>query len=429
MKNFLKKLVQKALAVLARAIIKKYQPQIIGITGSVGKTSTKQAIFKVLALKFNVRQNIKNYNNEIGLPLTIIGAGSGGRSVWGWLGVFMRALVLLAWRDKNYPKILVLEMAVDRVGDMKYLTDLAPCQIGVVTNISPVHLEFFKTLERIAKEKSVMVSHLDKNGWAVLNCDNHYVCDMEQVVKGRVIKYGITSEQAQVRASEIIISKDSGERVAGLSFKLSYQGSTVPVLLPNILGEHLVYAALAAAAVGVINGMNLLEISEALRLFEAPKGRMRLLAGIKNTFIIDDSYNAGPESMAAALSVLGQLNVLGKKIAVLGDMLELGEYTVEAHQNIGALAAANKIDSLITVGERARLIGEKAKELGLRSEDIFNFSDAETAGCFIQDRIETGDFILVKGSQGMRMEKIVKEIMAEPLKAKDLLVRQDKPWS
>ena len=128
MKNFLKKLVQKALAVLARAIIKKYQPQIIGITGSVGKTSTKQAIFKVLALKFNVRQNIKNYNNEIGLPLTTIGAGSGGRSVWGWLGVFMRGLVLLAWRDKNYPKILVLEMAVDRVGDMKYLTDLAPAK-------------------------------------------------------------------------------------------------------------------------------------------------------------------------------------------------------------------------------------------------------------------------------------------------------------
>lgn len=429
MKKFLKKIVQKTLALLARAILRKYRPKVIGVTGSVGKTSTKQAIFKVLSLKFNVRQNIKNYNNEIGLPLTIIGASSGGRSIWGWLGVLIKALVLLAWRDKNYPKILVLEMAVDRAGDMKYLTDLAPCDISVVTNISPVHLEFFKTLDRIAKEKSVIISHLGKNDWAVLNGDNRHVAEMEQLVKGRVIKYGVTNDQAQIRASEVVISKDIGQQVVGLSFKLSYQGSTVPVLLPNILGEHLIYAALAAAAVGIINGMNLLEISEALRLFEAPKGRMHLLAGIKNTFIIDDSYNAGPDSMVAALAVLGKLNVLQKKVAVLGDMLELGEYTVEAHQNIGKLVAENRINILITVGERAKIIASEAEKCGISPENIFSFSDSESAGRFIQDRIEQGDFILVKGSQGMRMEKIVKEIMAEPLKAKELLVRQDKPWS
>lgn len=428
MKNLLKKAAQRMLRVFAKAILKKYKPQVVGVTGSVGKTSTKEAIYAVLSYKFNVRRNIKNYNNEIGLPLTIIGAGSGGRSIWNWLGVFIKALTMLIWRDKSYPEILVLEMAVDRVGDMKYLTDLAPCDIGVVTNVSPVHLEFFKSLERIAKEKSVMVSHIDKNGWGVLNSDNSYVCEMRQVVRGRALTYGIDNKESDVRASEIVVSRGGEKKLAGLSFKLIYQGSTVPVLLPNILGEHLIYAALAAAGIGIIKGMNMVEISEALRLFEAPKGRMHLLDGIKNTFIIDDTYNAGPDSMAAALKVLGRLETAGRKFAVLGDMLELGEYTAEAHAQIGRQVAENKIDFLITVGERSRIIADLAEKSGMVKDNIFSFSDTERAGRFLQDRIEQGDFILIKGSQGMRMEKITKEIMAEPMKAKELLVRQEKPW-
>lgn len=427
MKSILKKIVQKILRILAKAILKKYRPAIIGVTGSVGKTSTKEAIFTVLLPKFNVRRNIKNYNNEIGLPLTIIGASSGGRSVWGWLGVFVKALVILIWPEKRYPEILILEMAVDRLGDMKYLTALAPCQVGVVTNVGPVHLEFFGTIEKIAKEKSVMASHLDKNGWAVLNCDNKYVGEMEQVVKGRVLTYGIDNKAA-VRALEIKISQNQDKEVVGLNFKLSYGGSTVPVFLPNILGEHFIYAALAAASVGIIFDMNLLEISEALRLFVAPKGRMHLISGIKNTFIIDDTYNAGPDSMKAALGLLGRLQISRQKFAVLGDMLELGEYTIEAHRQIGQEVVKNKINILITIGERARTIATEAERQGMDSDNVFTFSEAERAGLFLQDRIEMGDFILIKGSQGMRLEKIVKEIMAEPLKAKELLVRQEEPW-
>ncbi|MFA5029301.1 MAG: UDP-N-acetylmuramoyl-tripeptide--D-alanyl-D-alanine ligase [Patescibacteria group bacterium] len=427
--KFFKKIVQKILRLLARLILNKYQPEIIGITGSFGKTSTKEAIYTVLSKRFNVRENIKNYNNEIGLPLTIIGAGSGGRSVWGWVGVFAKALVLLIWKDKRYPEILVLEMAVDRVGDMKYLTDLAPCKIGVVTNIGPVHLEFFKTLERIAKEKSVIVSQLTTNGWAILNADNDYVRQMAEETKARIMTYGILEKDTSIRASEIIISQNNQEEIAGLSFKLSYRGSTVPVFLPNILGEHLIYAALAAAAIGLVYEMNLLEISEALRLFKAPSGRMNLLVGIKQTKIIDDSYNAGPDSMLAALKVLGKINGGGRKIAVLGDMLELGDYTDEGHRQVGAEVVKNKIDILITVGERARTIAAESQRQGLDSDLIFNFSDTERAGSFLQERMEEGDLVLVKGSQGMRMEKIVKEIMAEPLRAKELLVRQEKPWN
>ncbi len=178
MKSFLKKLLQLHLAMVAKAILKKYQPDIIGVTGSVGKTTSKDAIYAVLSHKFPARRNVKNYNNEIGLPLTIIGAETGGNSLLGWLSVFAKAAGLLLARDKNYPRILVLEMGVDRVGDMKYLTALAPCKAGVVTSVAPVHLEYFKTLERIAREKSVIVTHLKKDGWAILNGDNEYILGM-----------------------------------------------------------------------------------------------------------------------------------------------------------------------------------------------------------------------------------------------------------
>lgn len=424
----MKKLVQRILSLLAKLILKKYQPDIIGVTGSFGKTSAKEAIYTVLSEKFNVRQNIKNYNNEIGLPLTIIGAGSPGRSVFGWLGVFIKALFLLVWRKKKYPEILVLEMAVDRPGDMAYLTNLAPCKIGVITAIGPVHLEFFKTLERIIKEKSIIISHLDKNSWAILNCDNEYVSELDKLTKARIITYGLINNKADVKASQIVVSQGRAGKISGLSFKLSYGGSTVPVLLPNILGEHLIYAALSAAAVGQVYNLNLVDIAQALKTFKAPKGRLNLIEGIKNTYIIDDTYNAGPDSTLAALNVLGKITVTGRKFAVLGDMLELGDYTEAGHRQVGAAVFNNQIDYLITVGEKAKVIASEAERQGLNRDNIFTFSDVARAGRLVQTMIESGDFILIKGSQGMRMEKVVKEIMAEPLKAGELLVRQDEEW-
>ncbi|NCN07498.1 UDP-N-acetylmuramoyl-tripeptide--D-alanyl-D-alanine ligase [Candidatus Falkowbacteria bacterium] len=421
-------LVQWFLAKLAKLILKKYNPDIIGVTGSFGKTSAKEAIYTVLSSKFNVRRNIKNYNNEIGLPLTIIGTSSGGRSVGGWLVVFVKALALIIWRDKNYPEILVLEMAVDHPGDMTYLTNLAPCKIGVVTGVGPVHIEYFKTIEKIAKEKSVMVSHINKNGWVVLNCDNEYVCEMTKATRSRISSYGIVNHDVDIKASEILMSQHEDGQISGLSFKLFYKGSSVPVLLPNILGEHLIYAALAAASIGRIYDMNMVDIASALRTFRAPKGRMNLIVGIKNTYIIDDTYNAGPDSVLAALNVLGKIAIDHHKFAVLGDMLELGDFTESSHRDVGKAVCNNKIDYLITVGDKSKFIASEAEKQGLDKDNIFVFSSVEKAGLFLQDKMEEGDFILVKGSQGMRMEKIVKEVMAEPLKAQELLVRQDEKW-
>ena len=429
----MKKIIQWKLKILAKLILAKYQPEIIGITGSVGKTSAKEAIAAVLATKFNLRKNIKNYNNEIGLPLTIIGADSAGKSIFGWLAVFIRGLKLIFLTDKNFPKILVLEMAADRPGDLSYLMSIVKCRIGVITRIGPVHLEHFGSLEKVQQEKSILVKKLAKTAWAVLNYDDEKVIALTKVTPAQVLTYGLTAG-AQIRAQELSFSynglANQNNHISGTSFKLSYAGSAVPVFLAQALGEPNVYAVLAAAAVGIIYGFNLVEISQALKKYSSPKGRLKIIAGIKQTLIIDDTYNASPQSSQQALEILSQIPITApaSRYAVLGDMLELGSISEEAHQQIGKLVVKLKIDKLIIVGERARDIARGAISAGMSADQIFYFADCQSAGLFIQARIKPGDLILVKGSQGIRMEKIVKEIMAEPLRAKELLVRQGSEW-
>lgn len=426
----MKKIVQKILYVLAKAVLQKYKPDVVGITGSMGKTSTKEAIFAVLSNRFRVRQNLKNYNNELGVPLSILGAESGFKSIFKWLGVFLHGIKLILFRDKNYPQILVLEMGADHPGDIKYLTDLAPCKVGVVTGIGPAHLEFFESVDKIVKEKRIIISHLKEDGFAILNRDDEKVYEMREKTKAKVLTYGFHAD-AGVRAMEEGIV-GHGVKIEGVNFKLSYAGSVVPIFLPGVLGKQHIYAALAGAAVGIIYGMNLVEISEGLKNYKAPKGRMNLVPGIKNTLIIDDTYNASPIPTIAALEVLQFIRLPAeddKKFAVLGDMLELGSFSEEGHKQVGRAAAKSGIDYLVTVGERSRDIARAAFEAGMSEDKISNFSTPEEAGLFVQNKMKQGDVVLVKGSQGMRMEKVVKELMAEPLRACELLVRQENEWA
>ncbi len=433
MRNLAKKILESILRLLAEAILDKYHPQVVAITGSVGKTSTKDAIYTVLAPKFKVRKNLKNYNNEIGIPVSIIGAESGGKSLIKWLGVFLKALALIIFKGKNYPEILVLEMGADHPGDIKYLMSFVPVKIGVVTAVAPVHLEFFKTLENIEEEKSQLISNLAKGGFAVLNNDDPRVLQMAQKTSAKVITFGF-SANSQIRASGAEISRqfDSNNilKIQGVSFKLNYRDKIAPVLLPNVLGEHIIYTALAAIAVGIIYNLNLEEIIKNLKNFELPKGRMNLIKGIKNTLIIDDTYNSSPFAVTKALYQLGQIKFKSpvKKIAVLGDMLELGSYTEQGHQEVGEAVVRYGIDYLVTVGEMSRDIVRGALKKRMGKDHCFNFKNSVEAGKFLQQRISPGDLILVKGSQGMRMERTVKEIMAEPQRAQELLVRQEKPW-
>jgi UDP-N-acetylmuramoyl-tripeptide--D-alanyl-D-alanine ligase len=453
MNNLLKKLLEKKLKFLAKRILNKYQPDVIGITGSVGKTSTKEAIYTVLSGKFACRKNIKNYNNEIGVPLTVIGAESGRKSIFAWIGIFFKAMGLII-RNKPYPKILILEMAADKPGDLEYLTDFIPLKVAVITAIAPVHLETFSKIENIVKEKSQLVVALEKDGFALLNADDELVIGMKEKTKATLSTYGFGAE-AEVKAYEPSLSFSEagldglGKRtLRGLSFKVSYQGSTTPFFLPGVLGEYQVYCALAAVAVGIAYGLNLVNISESLKNFKSPAGRMNLIQGIKGTLIIDDSYNSSPQAALAALSVLEKINleeeiperlmpdVLKKlghdgkrflKFAVLGDMAELGEFTEEGHQVVGE-KAAGIVDVLITVGEKGKIIARQAIKKGMHEVSVFSFDYALDAGKFLQDRIHKGDIILAKGSQVARMEKVVKEIMAEPMRAAELLCRQGKEW-
>ncbi len=426
----MKRLLKLKLKILARLILKKYKPVIVGITGSIGKTSTKEAIYHVLSAKLPVRMTFKNYNNEIGLPLTIIGAPSAGRSLSRWLSVFCRALAILLWRDKDYPRVLVLEMGVDRPGDMGYLLSIAPANIGVMTGVSYSHLEYFGSLNNIKKEKQVLIERLSSQGLAVLNADNAAALEMAGLSRARTLTYGL-KPGANLQAQDLSFNYTKGDyELSGLSFKLNYNGSIVPVQMSEVMSETAVYAALAAAAVATNFRFNLVEIAQRLSDFSLPPGRMNLLPGIKHSFIIDDSYNSSPEAVLAALKVLSEakLDAGADKYAVLGDMLEIGHYSEEGHRLVGARLAELGGLQLAAVGERARDIVRGAKEAGLDDGQIFYFERAEEAGRFLQNRIKAGDLVLVKGSQGVRLEKAVKELMAEPDRASELLVRQGPEW-
>ncbi len=431
-----KSILQIILAFLARRVIRAYDPVIVGVTGSVGKTSTRGAIRAVLAKRFSVRTAEKNYNNEIGLPLTILGVRHHGRNVLGWMAAFLGVLVRLSLKRGEYPEVLILEYGIDRPGDMDVLISIARPDVAVVTRIGdiPVHVEFFKDSQSLAEEKAKLISALRDNGYVVLNRDDAVVFSMRGKTKANIVSYG-KSLNADVRImhSELRMKheEDFGDMPDGMLFKIQYKGKVTSAFLPHGVGTPQLYAAGAACAVGLIMKMDIAEIVDACMTYEPPPGRLNILRGIKNSFLIDDTYNAAPESMREALSLLRILPAK-RKIAVLGDMLEIGRFSEDAHRDVGR-AASEFVDILLTVGPRARFIGDEMKALrsakrGVGTEKIFSFVNSISAGKMLQSLIRPGDLVLIKGSQGMRMERIVEEVMAYPEHIKKLLVRQEEYW-
>ncbi|HTK04086.1 MAG TPA: UDP-N-acetylmuramoyl-tripeptide--D-alanyl-D-alanine ligase [Candidatus Eisenbacteria bacterium] len=419
----MRKMLENKLAMYAKAVLRREKPHVVAVTGSVGKSSAKEAIAVVLGKRFRVRASQKNYNTEIGLPLAVLGLPSGEGSALKWMGIMWRAMGKAMTKDPDYPKVLVLEMALQHPGDIAKLCDIAPPDVGVVTAIGESHLEFMGSVENIIKEKRVVIERLPKEGFAVLNRDDEKVWAMRAKTKAKVISYGF-HEEADVRVlRDSIAYACSPDRECGMHFKMVAGGATMPVFLPHVLGKHGIYAALAAAAVGLAKDMNLVEVSDSLGLYSPPPGRLRYIPGIKHTVLIDDTYNASPTSTLAALEVLRDIPMPDtvKRFAVLGDMLELGTGSEDGHRNVGR-KAAECADVLVLVGERMRDAMKSAKEAGAGEDRTFWFATPEEAGRFVQERMKMGDYILVKGSRGMRMEKVVKEVMAEPLDADRLLV-------
>ena len=415
---------EKILGFAARTILKKYNPVVIGITGSVGKSSAKEAVFAVLSSKFRVRKNEKNYNNEIGIPLTIIGSESGNGSILKWIKVFLKFVAVIVFPVK-YPEILVLEMGVDRPGDMEYLLSFVDPKIGIITNISGSHLEFFKSIDHILKEKGKLIKNLPDDGLAVLNADDDRLFAFKDKIKAPVTLFGM-SDNSEIKATDVGFNSNNFEP-QGLSFKLNYDGKIIPIRLPNILAPHLVYAALSAVAVGIFFKMNLVEIGEALQKFAPPLGRMNLVEGVNNSYIIDDAYNSSPASALAALDVMKNLRAV-RKIAVLGDMLELGGKSNEKHKEVLMQAFKNGINLFFVAGDRMKKAAGELEMQGKLSGKVFYFDDPEYLGIDLKNKLRAGDLVLVKGSQGMRMEKAAKEIIANVKEAERLLCRQSRDW-
>lgn len=425
----------RVLAKLAQLIIVKYQPSIVTVTGSYGKSSTKEAVYAVLKDNAPSGRSQGSYNNELGLPLAILGESSPGRSVVGWLRLYFKAIHLLLINDASYPKVLVLEMGADKPGDIAQLVKIAPPQVSVLTAISNVHRENYKSLDDIATEKRTLINSLGDRGVAILNADDKLVASTVVPRGVKVLTYGVHT-LADVRGSEprLWFTMKNGEVSGGVRFKIEYAGSVIPLQVPGTLGEPVMYAALAAFAVGVARGGNPLDVARALDNYQPLPGRLRLLNGIKDTAIIDDSYNASPDAMRAAIAVLCDEVFAGhRKVAVLGDMRELGAVSDESHAEIGVYVASHNIDLLVTVGARAKGIANSATEAGMPIERVVSFDDAVSAGKYVQQHLESGDVVLVKGSQGkgadmIRLERVVKEIMQQPELAEFLLVRQGKQW-
>jgi UDP-N-acetylmuramyl pentapeptide synthase len=410
---------------LSELTLVRYEPGIIGITGSVGKTSTKAAMAAVLGSDRRVRAAGKSFNNELGLPLTILGDWESTEGILFWPKVLVSGISQLLAKNPSYPHIVVLEYGVDRPGDMDYLLRIARPQVGVVSALGeiPVHVEFFAGPESVKKEKAKMVGALPVTGFAILNGDEPRVLEMKNETRAHPLTFGF-SRGVEMRISGFTNHLD--KKFKGVSFKLTYGGTSVPVKIEGVFGKSHAYATAAACAAGLIYGMNLGRMAEALSSYEPVPGRLCLVSGIKDSFIIDDSYNSSPTATHEALRVLGSLKAK-RKIAVLGDMLELGKYTMEAHEGIGRLIPKNA-DILMTLGSRGKFIAERAAKSGFSKKKIMTFMDVGEAGLELQRKMQKGDLILVKGSQSVRMEKIVKEVMAEPQKAEELLVRQSPVW-
>ncbi len=394
----MKNLLKLALKLVTKLVIKRYDPYIIAITGTVGKTSTKEAMVAVLSDKFNTRGSAGNLNTEFGAPLVFLKQGKAGESYLEWASILLKGVSLLVFRDKDYPEIIVSEIAADKPGDIEYLCSVIKPHISVITAVGevPVHVEFYNSVEEVAKEKAKL---------AFAAKDNVFLCFDDPLVRemGEGITFGFEKE-----ADVYIHSFEHTQK--GVSFAISHNKKDHRFHLP-LIGKPAAYSFAAAFAVASYLG---LEDISSDNIF-SPPGRMSLLEGIKETMIIDGSYNAAPASVFSALECLEDFPAK-RRLAVLGDMLELGEHSLDQHRKVGE-RARSVCDIVISVGELSREMNSD-----------YHFQRSEDVASFLPDVIKKGDVVLVKGSQSIRTEKVVYSIMKYPQKAEKLLVRQTSYW-
>ncbi len=360
-----------ALQQIARFWRQKLDLSVVGITGSVGKSTTKEVVFEVLSQRYRTLKSPGNMNNEIGLPLTILRLGAG----------YQRA---------------VLEMGFYVPGEIALLCEIARPRIGVVTNIGTVHAERAGSQEAIFRGKSELVQALPGDGVAVLNLDDPWVSKMAELTQARTFFYGLNPE-ADLWADNV-----EGLGLEGIRFRMHYRHETLHVHIPMI-GQHSVHTALRAAAVGLADDLTWQEIIDGLRQGHTQL-RLTAVRSESGALLLDDTYNASPESMLAALNLLAELD--GYKVAVLGDMLELGPYEKQGHEIVG-VRAAQVADTLVTIGKLGHMIANAARWAGMQSGRIIELENTDEAISHLQKSLTEKDVVLVKGSHGIRMDRIV----------------------
>lgn len=420
------------LQALAKRVVRKYEPLIVGVTGSVGKTSARDAAAAVLAAAGHaVRAAPKNYNNELGLPLAVLGATAPGANPLRWSEAYARGVRLLSTRDPNYPTHLVLEYAADHPGDIGRLLAVAKPTIGVVTAIAPAHLEFFGTVENVAVEKGRLVEALPEGGVAVLNADDPRVAALTARTRARVITYGF-ARGAMVRAHDAHVALSAKHEPLGVRWHLALGSDAAEIVTAGTLGRMPVMAALAGAAVGVALGVDFWTIASALSGWHPPAGRMRLLPGRGGALLIDDTYNSSPKAALEALDALADLRMSiaarRRATAVLGTMAELGAESDRLHREVGATVAHVKPSRLVTVGPEASAIADAAVAGGMAESTVRRFETADAAAAFLAPVVAAGDIVLIKGSQSARCERVTAALLAHPEDAPELLVRQTRDW-
>jgi len=411
MKNIILKFIHRVLASYARKVISKNSPFVIAITGSVGKTSTKEAIFQILHDKYgdSVRKNYGNLNAEIGIPLTILGYEKlPNKFLW---PIFL-LLAGFKTNPKEYPKYLILEMGVEHLGDIKYFCSIVQPNIAVVTSTSPAHIVNFKDAEEYKNEKISIINCLEEGGKAIVNFDDP---ELAKLKGENITSIAIDNKEAQYRAENIKLALSGTEyRICKTGYKISIKS--------KLLGNQMVYAQTIALALADLMQMPLVEASKSLEKMMPLPGRLNLIEGKNNTVIIDDTYNANPASSKLAISLLDNLNYKYRKVAILGSMNELGSYEEGAHEEVAGFLKG-KCDLAIFVGKNSSIMqktyGEKSLRFATRQELVKNLGKI----------IKKDDLILVKASQNNNfLEEVVKKLMNNPKDAGKLLVRQGSEW-
>lgn len=433
MKAKLKLIITKLLNWQAKKVLVKYQPTIVVVGGDVGKTTTKDAVFEAIKTTGNVRKSQGSFNSEIGLPLTILDRPTGWSDPRIWLETIMSGFRLI-YTKQIFPDVLVLELGDRKPGDTELLTKWLPIDVLVITKVDPIptHLEFFSSVLEHRREKQILMESVATGGHIILNNDDELARELLETAKlqKNVTVHTFGRQQSlprpDVGIKQILIESRQGSLCTSAMLVLGER--TESLVIGGYLGEGIVLAASASLLVGAIFEVPLETILGAFSgTPDLPRGRLRVIDGVKDTIILDDTYNAGPASTKLALDTLAEVPKVKRRIAILADMLELGTESNEQHELIGG-HASGVVDILVTVGHQAKKIAGSARAAGLPAKAVYHFTNSREAGKFVEQMARPGDVILIKGSQGMRMERAVQEIMLHPERRESLLVRQDKYW-